>query len=80
MGKKRVRHSAEFKGKIALEALKGVKTVNELASSIRFIRRRSANGSGKCKGGLTNYLRTVGRWASKTPTPSKRNCTKKWVA
>ena len=31
MGKKRVRHSAEFKGKVALEALKGVQTVNELA-------------------------------------------------
>ena len=31
MGKKRVRHSAEFKGKIALEALKGMKTVSELA-------------------------------------------------
>ena len=31
MGKKRVRHSAEFKGKVALEALTGVKTVNELA-------------------------------------------------
>ena len=31
MGKKRVRHSPEFKGKVALEALKGVKTVNELA-------------------------------------------------
>jgi len=31
MGKKRVRHSAAFKGQVALEALKGVKTVNELA-------------------------------------------------
>ncbi len=31
MGKKRVRHRAEFKSKVALEALKGVKTVNELA-------------------------------------------------
>ncbi len=31
MGKKRVRYSAEVKAKIALEALKGVKTVNELA-------------------------------------------------
>lgn len=31
MGKKRVRHSAEFKGKVALEALKGMKTVHELA-------------------------------------------------
>ena len=31
MGKKLVRHSAAFKGQVALEALKGVKTVNELA-------------------------------------------------
>ena len=31
MGKIRVRHSAEFKAKVALEALKGLKTVNELA-------------------------------------------------
>ena len=32
MGKKRIRHSADFKAKVALEALKGLKTVNELAS------------------------------------------------
>ena len=32
MGKKRVRHSAEFKAKVALEAVKGLTTVNELAS------------------------------------------------
>jgi len=31
MGKIRVRHSAEFKAKVALETLKGLKTVNELA-------------------------------------------------
>ncbi len=31
MGKKRVRHSAEFKSKVALEALKGIEMVNELA-------------------------------------------------
>ena len=31
MGKKRVRHSAEFKAKVALESIKGLKTVNELA-------------------------------------------------
>jgi transposase-like protein len=28
----RKQHSAEFKAKVALEALKGVKTINELAS------------------------------------------------
>ena len=32
MGQKRKRHSAEFKAKVALEALKGIKTVNELGS------------------------------------------------
>lgn len=32
MGQKRIRHSADFKAKVALEALKGIKTVNELAS------------------------------------------------
>ena len=32
MGKKRIRHSADFKAKVALEALKGLHTVNELAS------------------------------------------------
>ena len=31
MRKKWVRHSAEFKGKVGLEVLKGLKTVNELA-------------------------------------------------
>lgn len=32
MGKKRRRHSSEFKAKVALEALKGLKTRSELAS------------------------------------------------
>ena len=32
MTAKRKRHSAEFKAKVALEALKNRKTVNELAS------------------------------------------------
>ncbi len=33
MGKKRIRHSGDFKAKVALEALKGLKPVNnELAS------------------------------------------------
>ena len=31
MGETRVRHSAELKAKVALEALKGLQTVNELA-------------------------------------------------
>ncbi len=35
MVQKRKRHSEEFKAKVALEALKGVKTVNELSSVYR---------------------------------------------
>ena len=32
MGKQRKRHSKEFKARVALEALRGVKTLSELAS------------------------------------------------
>jgi len=35
MEKKRVRHSAEFKAQVALETLKGLKTVNELAGQFQ---------------------------------------------
>ena len=32
MGKQRKRHSKEFKARVALEALRGMKTLSELAS------------------------------------------------
>ena len=32
MPAKRTRHSADFKGQVALDAVKGLKTVNEIAS------------------------------------------------
>jgi putative transposase len=32
MGHKRVRHTPDFKAKVALEAIKGQKTINEIAS------------------------------------------------
>ncbi len=35
MSKKRKRHSAEFKAKVALEAIKGVKTVQQLAKDFQ---------------------------------------------
>ena len=42
---KRKRHSEESKAKVALEALKGLKTVNELAAGYGCIQHRSASGS-----------------------------------
>ena len=35
MEKKRVRHSAEFNAQVALETLRGLKTVNELAGQFQ---------------------------------------------
>ena len=45
MTKKRRQYSAEFKFKVALEAVKGRKTISELASERKSIRTRSVNGS-----------------------------------
>jgi transposase-like protein len=35
MSQKRKRHSADFKAKVAIEALKGIKSVNELGSEFQ---------------------------------------------
>lgn len=35
MSKKRQRHSAEFKAKVALEAIKGIKTLQQLAKDFQ---------------------------------------------
>ncbi len=80
MGKIRVRHSAECKAKVVLEALEGLKTVNELAGRISDTRCRLANGSGRFKGERKNCLVAVMGRATMRPKPFKRNCTKKSVA
>ena len=55
MGKKRRRHSAQFKARVALEAIKGIKTANELASEfdvhpgqISQWKRELLEGAGSC--------------------------------
>lgn len=40
MKRKRRTHSAEFKARVALEALKGIKTVNQIAQDARVMERR----------------------------------------
>ena len=48
---KRKQHSKEFKAKVALEALKGQKTANEIATEYGYTRARSTPGrSGRWKG------------------------------
>ena len=56
----RKRYSAEFKAQVTLEALKGQKTVNELASTYGCIRPRSPIGNiGSTRRGLTVYRHDV---------------------
>ena len=46
---KRKNFSGEFKAKIALEAIRGIKTVNVVARSLGCIRRKSGCGRRNCK-------------------------------
>ncbi len=81
MGKIRVRHCVEFKAKVALEALKGLKTVNELARQYQLHTRcRSAKGSGRCKEERKTCLLGGRGRTTKRSKPCKRTCTKKSVA
>ena len=46
---KRKNFTGEFKAKIAFEAIRGLKTVNVVARSLGYIRRRLACGRRSCK-------------------------------
>ena len=48
MGAKRKRHTEEFKAKVALEAVKGVRTLSELSAMQGCTQRSSRSGSGSC--------------------------------
>lgn len=61
MGKKRVRHSAEFKAKVALEALKGLKTVNELAGQYQVHPTQISQWKRQVQGGARELFAGV-RW------------------
>ena len=48
MTQQRKRYSAELKAKVALEAIKGHKTANEIASAYGSIQRKLPNGKSRC--------------------------------
>jgi transposase-like protein len=81
MGKKRVRHSAEFKAKVALEALKGLQTVNELAGQYQVHPAQISQWKRQVqKGEPKTCLRADRERGRKRLKPFKRSCTKKLVA
>ena len=49
-------HTAEFKARVALAALREDRTLAELAGSLRFIPTRSRTGSGNCSHELPLFL------------------------
>ena len=58
MGKKRIRHSADFKAKVALEALKGVKTGNELAGQYQVHPTQISQWTRQVQGGARELFST----------------------
>ena len=77
MSRPRKRHSAEFKARIALEAIRGLKTTAQLASEYRSIQHRSASGSVRHLIICPNS--SVPRWAmsSAARRSSPHRCTKR---
>ena len=59
MGKKRIRHSADFKAKVALEALKGVKPVNELAGQYQVHPTQISQWKRQVQGGVREIFATA---------------------
>jgi hypothetical protein len=77
MSTQRKQYSAEFKARVALEALKGLKTVNELASTYGCIRRRLPIGNIVSKRSCPTFSRYAVTSGSATKRPSKHSSTNK---
>jgi len=54
--KKRKNFSSQFKAKVALEAIRGVKTVTEIAQELACIQRKWGSGKKCCKNRPRAYL------------------------
>ena len=77
MSTQRKRYSAEFKARVALDAVKGLKTVNELASTYGCIPPRSPTGNISCKKRCPTFSQHDATSDSTTRKHSKRSCISK---
>src|SRR6266571_3188057 len=77
MSTQRKQYSAQFKARVALEALKGLKTVNELASTYGVHPTQLPIGNITSKRRCLSFSRHDGQNASTTRKPSKRSYTNK---
>jgi len=67
MGKIRVMHSAEFKAKVAFEALKGLKMVNELAGQYQVYPTQISQWKRQVQGGAKDlFTRGPGKGTQET--------------
>ena len=77
MSTQRKQYSAEFKARVALEALKGLKTVNELASTYGVHPTQIAHWKHRLQQAMADLSRHDGRSRSVTRRHAKRSSTSK---
>ena len=77
MSTQRKQYSAEFKARVALEALKGLKTVNELASNYGVHPTQIAHWKHRFTRKCLTFYRHDGQSGSKTTRRSKPSSTSK---
>jgi putative transposase len=77
MSTQRKQYSAEFKARVALEALKGLKTVNELASTYGVHPTQIAHWKHRLQKEMAEIFRDAGTSGSATRRRYTRSCINK---